>query len=86
MGIYLPPSFTSHLSPVLFHISDVPLWMKHHLFSDISTGLNFVAIGGGNGLSTLLSGLKDFVLAHETEPIWLDNLSATEIKTGAISY
>lgn len=50
--------------------------MKHHLFSDISTGLNFVAIGGGNGLSTLLSGLKRFVNASETEPIWLDNLSA----------
>ena len=50
--------------------------MKHHLFSDISTGLNFVAIGGGNGLSTLLSGLKRFVGAGETEPIWLDNLSA----------
>lgn len=50
--------------------------MKHHLFSDISTGLNFVAIGGGNGLSTLLSGLKRFVHAGETEPIWLDNLSA----------
>ena len=50
--------------------------MKHHLFSDISTGLNFVAIGGGNGLSTLLSGLKRFVHADETEPVWLDNLSA----------
>ncbi len=50
--------------------------MKHHLFSDISTGLNFVAIGGGNGLSTLLSGLKHFVHANETETIWLDNLSA----------
>ena len=50
--------------------------MKHHLFSDISTGLNFVAIGGGNGLSTLLSGLKRFVQAGETEPVWLENLSA----------
>ena len=50
--------------------------MKHHLFSDISTGLNFVAIGGGNGLSTLLSGLKRFVHARDTEPVWLDNLSA----------
>ncbi|MEO6051831.1 MAG: uridine diphosphate-N-acetylglucosamine-binding protein YvcK [Pyrinomonadaceae bacterium] len=50
--------------------------MKHHLFSDSSTGLNFVAIGGGNGLSTLLSGLKRFVHARETEPIWLENLSA----------
>src|SRR5688500_7938134 len=50
--------------------------MKHHLFSDSSTGLNFVAIGGGNGLSMLLSGLKRFVEAGETEPVWLDNLSA----------
>jgi uncharacterized cofD-like protein len=50
--------------------------MKHHLFSDISSGLNVVAIGGGNGLSTLLSGLKRYVGARETEPIWLDSLSA----------
>ncbi len=50
--------------------------MKNHLFSDNSTGLNFVAIGGGNGLSTLLSGLKRFVHASVLEPIWLDNLSA----------
>ena len=50
--------------------------MKHHLFSDISTGLNFVAIGGGNGLSTLLSGLKRFVGAKDTEPIWIEDLSA----------
>jgi uncharacterized cofD-like protein len=50
--------------------------MKHHLFSDISTGLNFVAIGGGNGLSMLLSGLKRYVAAKDTEPIWIDNLSA----------
>ncbi|MGB2751910.1 MAG: gluconeogenesis factor YvcK family protein [Pyrinomonadaceae bacterium] len=50
--------------------------MKHHLFSDISAGVNFVAIGGGNGLSTLLSGLKRFVHARQTEPVWLENLSA----------
>ncbi len=50
--------------------------MKHHLFSDTSTGLNFVTIGGGNGLSTLLSGLKHFVDAEDTEPIWIENLSA----------
>ncbi len=50
--------------------------MKHHLFSDSSTGLNFVAIGGGNGLSMLLSGLKRFVDASLVEPIWLENLSA----------
>jgi uncharacterized cofD-like protein len=50
--------------------------MKNHLFSKSSFGLNFVAIGGGNGLSTLLSGLKRFVTAGETERIWLENLAA----------
>ncbi len=50
--------------------------MKNHLFSKNSSGLNFVAIGGGNGLSTLLSGLKRFVAAGETESVWLENLSA----------
>jgi len=50
--------------------------MKNHLFSENSSGLNFVAIGGGNGLSTLLSGLKRFVAAGETELVWLKNLSA----------
>ncbi|MEZ5427016.1 MAG: uridine diphosphate-N-acetylglucosamine-binding protein YvcK [Pyrinomonadaceae bacterium] len=49
--------------------------MKNHLFSQSSHGLNFVAIGGGNGLSTLLSGLKRFVRANESEPVWLKNLS-----------
>src|SRR6266566_4979123 len=42
---------------------------------DSSTGLNFVAIGGGNGLSMVLSGLKRFVDAV-AEPIWVNNLSA----------
>ena len=50
--------------------------MKHHLFSDNSPGLRFVAIGGGNGLSTLLSGLKRFVGERESEPVWIENLSA----------
>lgn len=50
--------------------------MKNHLFSQNPAGLNVVAIGGGNGLSTLLSGLKRFVAARETEAIWLENLSA----------
>ena len=50
--------------------------MKNHLFSKSSFGLNFVAIGGGNGLSTLLSGLKRFVAASEAESVWLANLSA----------
>jgi uncharacterized cofD-like protein len=50
--------------------------MKNHLFSDYSSGLNFVAIGGGNGLSTLLSGLKRFVKSGGNENIWIENLSA----------
>jgi uncharacterized cofD-like protein len=50
--------------------------MKHHLFSDNTTGLNFVAIGGGNGLSMLLSGLKRFVHAGDIEPVWIQDLSA----------
>src|SRR5436189_150195 len=50
--------------------------MKHHLFGDSSRGLNFVAIGGGNGLSTLLSGLKRYVQAEDDEPVWLRQLSA----------
>ena len=50
--------------------------MKNHLFSKSSQGLNFVAIGGGTGLSTLLSGLKRFVATEETDKIRLENLSA----------
>jgi uncharacterized cofD-like protein len=50
--------------------------MKHHLFSDSPVGLGFVAIGGGNGLSTLLRGLKRYVHASEIEPVWIEELSA----------
>jgi uncharacterized cofD-like protein len=50
--------------------------MKNHVFSQSSTGLNLVAIGGGNGLSMLLSGLKRFVDAEDEESIWLKKLSA----------
>ncbi len=50
--------------------------MKNHLFSDKSDGLNLVAIGGGNGLSTLLSGLKNYVDAENSHSIWLKKLSA----------
>ena len=50
--------------------------MKNHLFSDVSQNLNIVAIGGGNGLSTLLSGLKRFVAPPDGEPFRLTNLSA----------
>ena len=38
-------------------------------------GLKVVAIGGGTGLSTLLSGLKKFVGSREAEA-WLESLSA----------
>ncbi len=50
--------------------------MKNHLFSRTSIGLNLVAIGGGNGLSTLLEGLKKYVGKEETKPTWLKTLSA----------
>jgi uncharacterized cofD-like protein len=38
-------------------------------------GLKIVAIGGGTGLSTLLSGLKRFVGKTDAE-VWLDSLAA----------
>src|SRR6478672_10898445 len=50
--------------------------MKNHLFSDAPGGLNYVAIGGGNGLSTLLRGLKNYVGESEAAPVWIDSLSA----------
>lgn len=50
--------------------------MKHHLFSPDSPGLKFVAIGGGNGLSTLLSGLKRYVKTGGAEDFGLETLSA----------
>ena len=50
--------------------------MRNHLFSQNSLGLNIVAIGGGNGLSTLLSGLKEFVDAEKSKPIWIKRLAA----------
>lgn len=50
--------------------------MKNHLFSENLQGLNLVAIGGGNGLSMLLSGLKNFVDAGRTNPVWIKKLSA----------
>lgn len=50
--------------------------MKNHLFSQNSVGLNIVAIGGGNGLSTLLEGLKRYVNAYETTPTWIKHLAA----------
>jgi uncharacterized cofD-like protein len=50
--------------------------MKHHLFSQDPLGLKFVAIGGGNGLSMLLSGLKRFVKAGGADDLGLETLSA----------
>lgn len=50
--------------------------MNQQFFSDSPIGLNFVAIGGGNGLSTLLRGLKKYVEASEIEPVWIASLSA----------
>lgn len=35
-----------------------------------------MAIGGGNGLSTILSGLKAFVRASDEEPLWVRDLVA----------
>jgi uncharacterized cofD-like protein len=43
--------------------------------SPLTTGQNFVAIGGGTGLSTLLAGLKQLVGDH-AEDLWIENLSA----------
>ena len=42
---------------------------------DANRGLRLVAIGGGTGLSTLLSGLKRFV-GENIEGAWLESLSA----------
>jgi uncharacterized cofD-like protein len=49
--------------------------MKNHIFSENPFGLNVVSIGGGTGLSTVLSGLKRFVHAKESEPVWIEKLS-----------
>ncbi len=50
--------------------------MDRHLIPKVRPGSNVVAIGGGNGLSTLLSGLKRFVNAGDSEENWIENLSA----------
>ncbi len=49
--------------------------MKNHIFSENPYGLNVVSIGGGTGLSTVLSGLKRFVDAKDSEPVWIEKLS-----------
>ncbi len=50
--------------------------MRYESYSGIPTGLSIVVIGGGNGLSTVLSGLKQFVGAMDLEPTWIRDLSA----------
>lgn len=50
--------------------------MRNHVFTTRPSGLRIVAIGGGNGLATLLSGLKKFVGAQRSEPIWIADLAA----------
>ena len=44
--------------------------------AETNPGLKLVAIGGGTGLSTLLSGLKRLVGKHDTDATWFDGLSA----------
>jgi uncharacterized cofD-like protein len=44
--------------------------VKHH------SGLRIVSVGGGTGLSTLLSGLKEFVGNEFTQNVWVDLLTA----------
>jgi uncharacterized cofD-like protein len=43
--------------------------------TDFRRGLRLVAIGGGTGLSTLLSGLKQYVSQRQDE-LWVESLSA----------
>jgi 2-phospho-L-lactate transferase/gluconeogenesis factor (CofD/UPF0052 family) len=42
---------------------------------NLKRGLRLVAIGGGTGLSTLLSGLKQYVSRREDDQAWLESLS-----------
>ena len=46
------------------------------LQSSMESGLKLVAIGGGTGLSTVLSGLKELVGDHSRGDLWLESLSA----------
>lgn len=50
--------------------------MSHSLPTERKSNLNIVAIGGGNGLSTLLSGLKKFVGGVNGQPVSIGKLSA----------
>ena len=44
--------------------------------SESDRGLSVVVIGGGTGLSTLLSGLKRCVGRQDGESVWIENLAA----------
>jgi uncharacterized cofD-like protein len=44
--------------------------------TDFQEGLRLVAIGGGTGLSTLLSGLKEYVARGRDDGPWVESLSA----------
>ena len=46
------------------------------LHPSMESGLKLVAIGGGTGLSTVLSGLKELVGDHARGDLWLESLSA----------
>lgn len=46
------------------------------LQSSMESGRKLVAIGGGTGLSTVLSGLKELVGDHTRGDLWLESLSA----------
>ena len=47
-----------------------------HNLPEENRGLNFVALGGGTGLSTLLAGLKRLVGDRQTADAWIESLSA----------
>jgi uncharacterized cofD-like protein len=47
-----------------------------HFPPDKNSGLKFVAIGGGTGLSTLLAGLKQRVGKSQDDGVWIENLAA----------
>jgi uncharacterized cofD-like protein len=46
------------------------------LHTETETGIKLVALGGGTGLSTLLSGLKRLVGEHDRGGLWLESLAA----------
>jgi uncharacterized cofD-like protein len=52
----------------------MPPWSSYLEQAD-NHGENFVAMGGGTGLSTLLAGLKELV-GKSSESIWIESLSA----------